>query len=197
MTPIDLNARINEQLVLAGNPAGWDAERVVAVKILAGVIGAVIGALLVALIPLPALVKLVFVVLFAVIGYLFPSVQLRAMARRRQLGIRRELSDVMDLLTISVEAGMGLDAAIAQVTRNVPGALSEELARLSQEIQIGVSRAEAFRHLADRTKVQELRGFVLSMIQAELFASRSRTSCVPVARAAPSGASAAEIGEDQ
>jgi tight adherence protein C len=103
------------------------------------------------------------------IGYVLPSAQLRAMAGSRQKMIQRQLPDVMDLLTISVEAGLGFDAAMAQVTQNVPGPLSEEMARLLQEVQIGVSRADAFRHLGERTDVAELQSFVLSMIQADLF----------------------------
>lgn len=169
ITPVDLNARIDELLVLAGNPAGWEAERVVALKIVGGVAGAVAGALLAAVSPLPAVFGFVLVVVTGATGYLIPSVQLRAMADRRQRGIRRQLADVIDLLTISVEAGLAVDAAIAQVTRNVPGPLADELERLSHEIQIGVSRSEAFRHLGERTNVPELRGFVLSMVQAEQF----------------------------
>jgi tight adherence protein C len=75
----------------------------------------------------------------------------------------------MDLLTISVEAGLGFDAAMAQVVRNVDGPLSQEIARMLHELQLGVSRADAFRKLADRTDVEELRGFVVSMIQANKF----------------------------
>jgi tight adherence protein C len=68
-----------------------------------------------------------------------------------------------------VEAGLGFDAALAQVVRNVPGPLSEEIARLLQEMQLGVTRVDAFRHLAERTDVDELRGFTLAMIQADIF----------------------------
>lgn len=169
LTPLDLNARINELLVLAGNPPGWDAERVVALKIIGGVAGTVFGSMLMTLTPVPFLVKVLGIAIFGLLGYTIPSAQVRAMANKRQKGIQRQLSDVMDLLTISVEAGLGLDAAVAQVVRNVPGPLSEELARLSQEIQIGVSRSDAFRHMGERTSVQELKGFVLAMIQADLF----------------------------
>jgi tight adherence protein C len=169
LTPLDLNARINELLVYAGNPPGWDAERVVAFKIIGGVAGTIGGALLMAVVPWPFFVKVLLVAVFALLGYTLPSVQLRAKADHRQKAIQRQLSDVMDLLTISVEAGLGMDAAVAQVTTNVPGPLAEELARLSQEIQIGVSRSDAFRHLGERTSVPELRGFVLAMIQADLF----------------------------
>jgi tight adherence protein C len=169
LTPLDLNTRINELLVLAGSPAAWDAERVVALKIIGAVAGAVGGALLMAIAPLPLPVRGLMVVILGLIGYTLPSAQLRATANARQKGIMRQLPDVMDLLTISVEAGLGLDAAIAQVTANVPGPLSQELSRLSQEIQIGVSRSEAFRHLGERTNIPELRGFTLAMIQADLF----------------------------
>lgn len=169
LTPFDLNTRINELLVLAGNPPAWDAERVVALKIIGGVAGVVLGGLLMTMAPIPPLVKLVGITVFALLGYVIPSAQLRAMAGGRQKAIQRQLSDVMDLLTISVEAGLGLDAAISQVTHNVPGPLAEELARLSQEIQIGVGRADAFRHLGERTQIPELRGFTLAMIQADLF----------------------------
>jgi tight adherence protein C len=169
LTPLDLNAKINELLVLAGNPVAWDAERVVALKIIGGVGGTVLGSMLMAIAPLPPPVRVLMVAVLGALGYVIPSAQLRAMANGRQREIQRQLSDVMDLLTISVEAGLGLDAAIAQVTHNVPGALSQELSRLSQEIQIGVSRSDAFRHLGERTSVSELRGFVLAMIQADLF----------------------------
>ena len=67
------------------------------------------------------------------------------------------------------EIFLGFDAALSQVTKNVPGPLAEEIGRLLQEVQIGVSRAEAFRHLGDRTNVPELQSFTLSMIQADLF----------------------------
>jgi tight adherence protein C len=169
LTPFDLNARIQEQLVLAGNPPEWDAERVVALKIIGGVVGVIGGALLMTLLPINAWLKLVLVVLFALIGYTMPSSQVRSMAAKRQRTIQKQLPDVMDLLTISVEAGLGFDAALAQVTKNVPGPLAEELSRLLQEVQIGVSRADAFRNLSTRTNVPELQSFTLSMIQADLF----------------------------
>jgi len=169
LTPFDLNSRINEQLILAGTPVGWDPERVVALKIIGGVAGLVGGVLLAALLPIAAALKIGFVVLFTLIGYVMPGAQVSTMAAKRQRAIQRQLPDVMDLLTISVEAGLGFDAALSQVTKNVPGPLAEEIGRLLQEIQIGSSRAEAFRHLGERTNVAELQSFTLSMIQADLF----------------------------
>ncbi len=169
LTPFDLDRKVAEQLVFAGNPPAWDAERVVALKVV-GAIGGGIGAtMLMAIVPLRPVLEIVFIALVAAVGYTLPSAQIKTMAAKRQRTIRKQLSDVMDLLTISVEAGLGFDAALAQVTKNVPGPLAEEIGRLLQESQIGVSRPDAFRHLADRTNVPELQGFVLSMIQADLF----------------------------
>jgi tight adherence protein C len=169
LTPFDLNQRISEQLVLAGNPPGLDAERIVALKIIGGVVGVIGGALLMTLVPISGWLKILFVVLIGLIGYTIPSSQVKSMAAKRQRTIQKQLPDVMDLLTISVEAGLGFDAALAQVTRNVPGPLAEEMSRLLQEVQIGVSRADAFRNLGTRTNVPELQSFTLSMIQADLF----------------------------
>ncbi len=170
LTPLDLYRRTNRLVVLAGNPPSVTAERIVAFKILFAIVGLVCGLAVSSLLPFTGiLVMVVVLVLFTWIGYMIPSAALAARASKRQKEIRKALSDTMDLLTISVEAGLGFDAALAQVVRNVPGPLSEEISRMLQEMQIGVSRTEALRHLNDRTEVPELDGFVLSMIQADKY----------------------------
>ena len=170
LTPLDLYRRTNRLIELAGNPPALTAERIVAFKIVFGIVGLVAGILVVPLLPFTGIVVSVMTVaLFTLTGYTFPSAGLAARASKRQKQIRKAMPDTMDLLTISVEAGLGFDAALAQVVKNVPGPLSEEIARMLQEMQIGVSRADAFRHLNDRTEVPELDGFVLSMIQADKY----------------------------
>lgn len=169
-TPLDLYRRVNRLIELAGNPPSMTAERIVAFKIVFGIVGVVVGILVAPLLPFTGFaVPVVTVGVFALAGYTFPSAGLAARASKRQKEIRKALPDTMDLLTISVEAGLGFDAALAQVVKNVPGPLSEEIARMLQEMQIGVTRAEALRHLNDRTDVPELDGFVLSMIQADKY----------------------------
>ena len=169
-TPLDLYRRVNRLIELAGNPPALTAERIVAFKIVFGIVGVVVGILVAPLLPFTGFaVPVVTVGVFALAGYTFPSAGLAARASKRQKEIRKALPDTMDLLTISVEAGLGFDAALAQVVKNVPGPLSEEIARMLQEMQIGVTRAEALRHLNDRTDVPELDGFVLSMIQADKY----------------------------
>ena len=170
LTPLDLYGRTNRLIELAGNPPSLTAERIVAFKIVGGILGFVAGLLVAPLLPFEGFAAPVMTgVLFALTGYTFPSAGLSARASKRQKEIRKAMPDTMDLLTISVEAGLGFDAALAQVVKNVPGPLSEEIGRMLQEMQIGVSRADAFRHLNDRTEVPELDGFVLSMIQADKY----------------------------
>jgi tight adherence protein C len=170
LTPLDLYGRTNRLIELAGNPPALTAERIVAFKIVFGIVGLVVGIAVAPLLPFKGVVASVMTAaLFGLTGYTFPSAGLAARASRRQKEIRKALPDTMDLLTISVEAGLGFDAALGQVVKNVPGPLSEEIARMLQEMQIGVSRAEALRHLNDRTEVPELDGFVLSMIQADKY----------------------------
>jgi tight adherence protein C len=170
LTPVDLYGRTNRLIELAGSPPSLTAERIVAFKILFGIVGLVVGILVAPLLPFTGLVFSVLpAALLALTGYTFPSAGLAARASKRQKEIRKAMPDTMDLLTISVEAGLGFDAALAQVVKNVSGPLSEEIARMLQEMQIGVSRTEALRHVNDRTEVPELDGFVLSMIQADKY----------------------------
>ena len=81
--------------------------------------------------------------------------------------MQRELPDAIDLMTISVETGLGFDAAVQQVARNTEGPLADEFSRVLREMQIGQSRSDALRALADRTNVPEVRSFVSAMVQAD------------------------------
>lgn len=106
---------------------------------------------------------------FAVAGFFVPDILLYNSGTKRQLKIQQALPDALDLLTISVEAGLGFDAALGQVARNTHGPLAGEFFRVLQEMQIGKTRSDAFRSLSARTNVAELRGFVGAMTQADSF----------------------------
>ncbi|HEX5936926.1 MAG TPA: type II secretion system F family protein [Actinomycetota bacterium] len=170
VTPIDARDRVARKLLLAGNPTGWDAERVLAFKIMGVIGGIILGFFVSTLIGgFSPFIRIVVIVLMGFIGFVVPDSLLNRRVEERQREILRTLSDTLDLLTISVEAGLSLNAAIAQVVQNVPGVLSAEFARMLQEIQLGVPRADAFRNLAERTDVEELNAFALAMIQADVF----------------------------
>ncbi len=170
VTPLDARDRVSKKLLLAGSPPGWDAERVIAFKVIgagAGLVGGI--AVAAGLLHFNGLPMMVTIALLAFVGFVIPDSMLARKVQERQREVLGTLSDTLDLLTISVEAGLSLNAAIAQVVQNVPGVLSAEFARMLQEIQLGVPRSEAFRHLAERTDVEELNSFALAMIQADVF----------------------------
>jgi tight adherence protein C len=169
LTPAGSRDRIAQKLVLAGSPEGWDAERVLAFKGLGLVLGAGTGLAVANMASVSGPLRFGVAAFGALFLFLIPGAVLGQAMIRRQDGIRRSLADTMDLLTISVEAGLGFDAALLHVRRNVDGPLSEEIGRLLHEMQLGVSRADAFRHMGERTNVEELKGFIIAMVQADTF----------------------------
>jgi tight adherence protein C len=169
VTPIGMRDRIARQLVLAGSPQALNPDKVAAAKLFGSIGGAILGLAIGLVAGWSPLFTLGAAALAAAIFYFIPGAGLGQRAINRQEEIRKALPDTMDLLTISVEAGLGFDAALAHVRRNVPGPLSDEIGRFLQEIQLGISRQDALRNLADRTDVDELKGFVLAMIQADQF----------------------------
>ena len=104
-----------------------------------------------------------------IIGIFGPEARLNGAIGKRRTEIEQQLPDVIDLLVISVEAGLGFDAALGRVIQNVPGELAREFQRTLQETRVGVSRVDALRSLAARTDVDDLNSFVLALIQADQF----------------------------
>jgi tight adherence protein C len=169
LTPEDASERIHQKLELAGNPPGWTADRVSAGKVVGFFAALGLSLLFCLTIGIPFLPTLGVVVAASVAGYMAPNMYLYQRAYDRAAVMQKALPDAIDLLTISVESGLGFDAAVAQVARNTEGPLSEEFARMLQEMQIGRGRTEALRSLADRTNLPDLRGFVSAMVQADAF----------------------------
>lgn len=163
LSPTGVSSTLQRRLDVAGNPGGWTPDRILAAK----------GFLLVAFGALGALFGLHNVALFVVggaigaaMGFFLPDVLLYNSGLKRQQLIPTALPDALDLLTICVEAGLGFDAALAQVARHTNGPLAGEFARVLQEMQIGKSRGEALRAMTERTTVPELRAFVSALIQS-------------------------------
>lgn len=164
LSPAGVAATLQRKLDFAGNPAGWSVERVLSLKGFGLLIGAVLGWLFGG-----GVLAVLLAVGFGAFGFYLPDILVYNLALKRQEDIKNTLPDSMDLLTISVEAGLGFDAALSQVAKNTEGPLAGEFFRVLQEMQIGKSRGDAFRSLADRTTVGELRAFVSSLVQADQF----------------------------
>ncbi len=113
--------------------------------------------------------NLLVFVLLSVAAFLLPEARLTSAIEDRQKLIQRQLPDILDLLVISVEAGLGFEQALDRTVASVPGELSLEFARMLGETRAGVARADALRALEERVDVPEVRSFVLAVIQADTF----------------------------
>jgi tight adherence protein C len=167
ITRADTAAKIAHRLDIAGNPPAWDVNRIIGLKVLGlGALGAL--GFLVALSRGEAFDRvLVYTAGFAAFGYVLPNLLLKNAGDKRETLMRNALPDAIDLLTISVEAGLGFDAAVARVAKNTSGPLAQEFSRLLQEMQLGVGRAEAMRAMGERTSLPDLKSFCLAMVQAD------------------------------
>ena len=110
---------------------------------------------------------LLFGLAFGAIGFIAPDFIVGSRARKRRDQIRAQLPDALDLLAVSVEAGMGFDGAISKLIDHMDGALAEEFGLTLNEIRIGESRQDALKKLATRTDTAEISGFTRAIIQAD------------------------------
>jgi tight adherence protein C len=103
----------------------------------------------------------------AAIGFIAPDYVLTFKTKRRKEEINITLPDILDLLTVSVEAGLGFDAAVAKISEKMKGPLIEEMKNLIHEMRMGESRAQALKNLAERLELQSMTSFTRSIIQAD------------------------------
>lgn len=167
ITPAGAIQAAEEKLDAAGRPWRLGGKEFVGLKVLSigvFVVLAIVGAKYVNAGPFA---RLALFILLLVVGMLIPEAVLGNVASKRQAAIRRVLPDTLDLLLVSVEAGLGLDGAIQKVVEKLESPLSDELSMALQEMQLGKRRAEALRDMADRVKVPELSSFVAAIIQAD------------------------------
>src|SRR6476469_5674948 len=158
--------RIQHRLDIAGSPPAWDVSRIIGLKVLGLLVFAGFSFLW-AMGTGSMLKMLVVPVAAGAFGYVLPNILIYNAGTKRELLMQRALPDALDLLTISVEAGLGFDAAVMRVAKNTDGPLAQEFSRLLQEMQIGVGRMEAMRAMAERSTLSDLKSFCLAMVQAD------------------------------
>lgn len=166
-TPQHQLETITKQLALAGNPGRLDASTFLALRfVLAGALGGIL--LLLSLVgKWPLSRQVLFVGGAALMGYILPNQWLTSTIQRRQKNIRKAMPDALDLLTICVEAGLGLDAAMSKVAEKWDNELAQAFGRAIREIQLGKIRREALRDMAERVGIPEMTSFVAALIQTE------------------------------
>ena len=168
LVPPNSIGKVRANLAMAGrrhsDPLAWIFSKWLG----AAVVGATVyGVGLLRHLPVP--VQLVGAVAMAGIAYLWPELRIRSAIRQRQARILKELPETLDLLTISVEAGLGLDQALEVVTSRRTGPLSDEIRTYLDEIRLGADRKDALRAIGARTGVEDLVSFTATLVQAMEF----------------------------
>jgi tight adherence protein C len=168
-TPVGYIENLAHKTVLAGSPAGYEIDRLLVLKVLGAASGLLWVPLILKLLALHGLFAFAFIAVLWGASFLGPDLSVGRKIEARQHEIAVALPDVLDLLVISVEAGLGFEQAVERTASAVPGALAEEFRRLLQETRMGATRADALRAMDERTQVEELRSFILAMLQADAF----------------------------
>lgn len=165
--PVAREETLAKKIRQAGNPGNLAPRELLVIKyvltagvaVLFSLLGGALGytgtkLILVALVGLP-------------VGWLLPDLLLQSKARQRKEDVEKKLPDMMDLLTVSVEAGLGFDGAMQKVAGQSRGVLADELTQVLREVRMGKARSEALREMADRLGVNDMSNFVGSIILAE------------------------------
>lgn len=166
-TPVKQISTIERKLDYAGRPYGWGASDYLTAQYLTTIALGVIAFVVTRLIGTSVSNQIMALLLGLIGGYLFFEMMVESRIRTRQKEIQKALPDVLDLMTVSIEAGLGFDAAMQRVVEKAHGAIAEEFNETLQEMRMGKTRREALRDLGIRAGVVDLSRFVESLIQAD------------------------------
>lgn len=167
LTPHNYVTKVHRQLLLAGLTSSIRAEEFIAAQAIATAVGLTAGVAGATLLSLSTSKATLILVLLPGIGALVPASWLSRKCQERQDAILNDLPDVVDLLAISVEAGVGFEGALEIVCAHFDSPLAQELSRTLKEMELGLPRREALQNLKRRTDVPDLSNFVLALTQAD------------------------------
>ena len=170
VTSTSFTQQTEKRLALAGNPGGLRTADWLGIKAVGAIVGAGLFFLLfviVGFMSLPVVLQFVMLPIGGLFGYTLPEFWLGGRVRKRQKEILLQIPDALDLLTISVRAGLGFDGALGKVVEKLHGPLTEEFRRALAEIRVGKARRDALRDIIPRTEVTALTNFIGAIIQAE------------------------------
>ena len=168
LAPAAWSVALERKLVTAGKGRVWTAQGYAVFWAIVVLVVIVIAIKYVYGRPDLAPVQLTMVVLlFTAMGAVMPWIMLRIMAQKRQKLIMKQLPEVLDLLCVSVQAGLSFDAALRRIVERMKGPLIEECSRMLDDVRMGLPRRQALRMMGERCEVQEVALFVTAIIQAE------------------------------
>ncbi len=169
VTPADYVAKARHKLVLAGMGGNDELDRFLALRVLGAATFALWVYVIFFALHLHGSKGALAVLLLSGVSAMAPDAVVNRKIAARRHAMQVTLPDVLDLLTISVEAGLGFEQALDRTVESVPGPLSDEFARMLGEVRAGARRGDAMRALDERCGVPELRSFVLAILQADTF----------------------------
>lgn len=167
MTPQSKIEELNKKLIIAGNPKGMTAMEFLGMQGLFGIAIPIVFSIFLLLIGGKFSNVLLYAALFAGGGFILPKFWLNKQVTTRQQTILKSLPFTMDLLTISVDAGLGFDSAMDKVAQTMDGPISTEFEQVLAEMRLGKSKKDALKNMVERTEVEDLNQFVVAIIQAE------------------------------
>jgi tight adherence protein C len=168
-TPQGYRENVARKLVLSGNPSNLNIDQILVFKLLGLMSGIIWLPVVLVLLGIGGIFGFAISMFLWFGAFMWPDIYLSRGIEKRQHEIAVQLPDVLDLLVISVEAGLGFEQALERTTQAVPGPLSDEFRRMLRETRIGATRADALRAMDERSDVPELRTFILAMLQADTF----------------------------
>jgi tight adherence protein C len=162
-------SKTDKRLAMAGNPGGMRTVDFMGLKVLLAVVGWVLGFIVFGFVLRTGspILGVLFGLVPAALGYIGTEFWLSRQIKSRQHAILLSVADTLDLLTISVRAGLGFEGALAKVVEKTKGPLADEFSRALSEIRVGRARRDALRDVVDRTDVSALATFIGAIIQAE------------------------------
>jgi len=166
-TPERSLEQTQRKLDLAGNPNNWSATEFLGIRGLAAVLLAGLTFFLTMLTDTALAQRLLFVLVMGLLGFFLPTIWLGSRIRRRQDEVVKTLPDALDLLTISVEAGLPFDGAMQRVGEKWDNEISKAFARMLNEMRVGKSRRDALRDMSARLDVPDVTSFVAALVQAD------------------------------
>jgi tight adherence protein C len=165
--PGNYRDQVHLQLVYAGLSGQYRAEEIITAQILAASGGLLLALFLLAIGALSSNIGILMLVLMPLVGAQLPRTMIRRAVDERRGAILGDLPDTLDLLALSVEAGVGFEGALGIVAENFVSPLADEFSRTLREMELGLPRREALQNLRKRTEVPELSNFVLALTQAD------------------------------
>lgn len=174
--PVQIKNLFEKLIFLAGKQGIWSVKRLVVMWLVSIGLGLVLGILISRHVEYHFLQETMILIVGTILGAILPFIRLKAKIRQRKRQIRRQLPEFLDILCVSVQAGLSFDGAVAKIVTRMRGDLINEFIRVQSDMSLGMTRAYALTQMAKRCDLEELYLFTSSVIQAErLGTSMSRT----------------------